>query len=70
MEYMILQIVSKESIFSMIDILFSDIKDDYKKLEEGEGGSDDECDDKNHKHIKTMNSDDDSEMGEDSNDIC
>ena len=54
----------------MIDILFSDIKDDYKKLEEGEGGSDDECDDKNHKHIKTMNSDDDSEMGEDSNDSC
>ena len=34
---MILQIVSKESIFGMIDILFNDMKDDYHKLEFGEG---------------------------------
>lgn len=36
-EHMILQIVSKESIFGMIDILFNDMKGDYYKLEYGEG---------------------------------
>ena len=40
---MILQIVSKESIFGMIDILFNDMKGDYHKLEFGEG-SDEEKD--------------------------
>ena len=39
-EHMILQIVSKESIFGMIDILFNDMKGDYYKLEFGEGSDD------------------------------
>ena len=45
-QFMTLQLVSKESIFSMINILFSDMSEDYKKLEFGED-SDDGKDDHN-----------------------
>lgn len=46
-EYLTLRLFSKQSIFYLVDILFKDMKDDYKLLEVAE--SDDEDDDEENK---------------------
>jgi len=41
-EYMILELFSKQSIFSLIDILFNDMSDDYKLIEKESENEDEE----------------------------
>ena len=50
-EFMILRIFSKQSIFSLVDILFKDMKEDYKAIEkEPESESEEEDKEKGHCH--------------------
>ena len=48
-EYMLLRIFSKQSIFSLVDILFKDMKEDYKAIEK-ENASESEGEDKEEEH--------------------
>lgn len=47
-EFMILKIFSKQSIFSLVDILFKDMKEDYKMIEKEHVSDSDEEEKKGH----------------------
>lgn len=68
-EYLTLRLFSKQSIFHLVDILFKDMKDDYKLLEDSETDEDDEDDEGfNNERPEGAKEDEKEQNGEESDD--
>lgn len=49
---MLTELFSKQTIFSLVDILFKDMKEDYKMIENNEEKPEEESDDENEEKPK------------------
>lgn len=68
-EYLTLKLFSKQSIFYLVDILFKDMKDDYKLLEMSESDEEEEDDEAQEKEKQEESKEDEGEeSGEESDD--